>query len=196
MVYKWVASLSGEVLTVPLTATARKTTEKTNQRTITATSDAAELVQQEVMDIPVSVPVTPPDTLMNRPTMLRRAAQWAQELVKLGALKRDEELMEPKEVYCSTGIGDFTKIATWAQWYGEELCSDLANIDRKRFALLTVEQCNESYTFTYGLLHRDTGRIRHLFNLSVDQVGPRMRNRGLKIPNWFDVADLDHYRVG
>lgn len=151
---------------------------------------------REDQAIPVSVPATPPDTLMNRAAMLARANQWSKELVSLGALRRDEELLAPKEAYCSTGIGDFTKVATWAQWYGVELFSDLANIDRKRFALLTIEQYDEGYTFTYGLLHRDTGRIRHLFNLAVEQVAPRMRGQGLKIPDWFDVADLDHYRVG
>ena len=180
------------------TATARQSHRRANTAVQTSHGKTARQRPplRENDEIPVSVPAKEPEALLGRSEMLERAEQWAKELTDFGVLEPDDKLIAPKQVYCSTGIGDFTKIATWAQWYGIELLSDLANIDRKRFALLTVEQYHEGYSFTYGLLHRDTGRIRHLFRLSVDEVGPRMRKQGLKIPDWFDVADLDHYRVG
>lgn len=148
------------------------------------------------LKIPLSVPDKAPEQLLDRAGMQARAKTWASELERLGALRPDKDLLAPKEAYCSTGVGDFTKVATWAQWYGVELGSDLANIDRKRFALVTIQQYADGYSYTYGLLHRDSGQLRHLFTLHVDQVATRMQAQGLTIPAWFDVGDLDHYRIG
>jgi hypothetical protein len=152
--------------------------------------------ENETPLLPLSDMHSPPEEPLNRAGVVARARDWMKELVSLRHLKNDGDLLLPKEVYYSTSIGDFAKVATWAQWYGVHLASDLTNIDRARFVLLAIEQHREGARFCYGLLQRDNGRIRHLFDLEVDKVPVRMREQGLSIPDWFDVLDLDHYRVG
>ncbi len=146
--------------------------------------------------VTLSMPPASMELPVAREAFRLRVKSWMKDLEKEGHLKPDNALFIPKELYFSTGLGDFNKVATWAQWYGVQLISDLANIDRQRFALVAIEQVTDVTTFIYGLLQRETGQIRHQFNLVVEEMPAKMAAQGIDLPSWFDVKDLDHYRLG
>lgn len=124
-----------------------------------------------------------------------RVKSWQKELEAAGHLRPERELLEPKHVYYSTGLGDFSKVATWAQYCGVELEEDLEAVDRQHFVLVAVEQIAEVSTFVYGLLDRATGSITHLFNLVMQDMGKNMAARHIAVPSWMDLKDPDHYRL-
>ena len=156
----------------------------------------APVLPKSQFGVTLSLPPASMELPVPRSAFKLRARGWMKDLEKEGHLKPDSELFIPKELYFSTGLGDFNKVATWAQWYGVQLISDLANIDRQRFALIAIEQVTDVTTFFYGLLQRETGQIRHQFNLVVEEMPDKMAAQGIELPSWFDVKDLDHYRLG